>query len=201
MIKVTLTTLLEKAINSFLALDANQKSRLESHHGKALNLKFTDISFDIYLIIHIEKIHVHSTHDENVDTVIAGSLLSFLKQLKSKATSDDIKIEGDVEFAHDLLRLLKNIDVNWEEYAAFFVGDMAAFHIGNFLQQFTRSVKQISARTIEDALDYIQEEKKFIPTKEEVEDFYDDLQELRNDIDRLEARWNRLMEKSTHETI
>lgn len=183
-------------MNSFLTLHSGKHQILEMHAGKTLHINFKDLNMDLFLIIHPEKIHVHSVFPDTPDTIVSGSIFDFIKQLNSEALSNDISVEGDVDLAHDIMRLFKYMDFNWEEYSAFFVGDLPTHHLSNFVRRCKNAVSRISSRSIEDAVDFIQEEQRFLPTKEQVEDFCEDIQELRNNIDRLEARLNRLMENN-----
>lgn len=201
MIKLILISAIEKAMNSVLTLHSGKHQILEIHAGKTLYINFKDLNMDLFLIIHPEKVHVHSVFPDTPDTIVSGSFLSFIKQLRAESPSQDISVEGDVDLAHDMMRLFKNIDINWEEYSAFLIGDLPTHHFSNFVRRCKKAVNHISSRSIEDAVDFVQEEKRFLPTKEQVEDFYEDIQELRHNIDRLEARLNRLMENSSHEHI
>jgi ubiquinone biosynthesis protein UbiJ len=201
LIKLILISVIEKAMNSVLALHSGKHQILEIHAGKALHINFKDLNMDLFLIVHPEKIYVHSVFPDTPDTMVSGSIINFLKQLKTDSLSPDINVEGDVDLAHDIMRLFKTIDINWEEYSAFFIGDLPTHHFSNFVRQCKKTVRHISSRSIEDAVDFIQEEQRFLPTNEEVEDFYEDIRELRNNIDRLEARLNRLMENNRNENI
>lgn len=193
--------ILEKAINGILKMDSQEHVALMEHSGKALNLKFTDLSFELFFIFRPEKVYIYSVYTETSDAILSGTLFNFLKQLRSDEITNDLLLEGDIEFAHDVLRLLKNIDINWEEYLSVLIGDFPTNYITNFLGQCKQAIKKVSTRTLEDTVEFIQEEQRFVPTREEIEDFYQDLVDLRHDIDRLEARWNRLMDMSKHEDI
>lgn len=201
LIKMIIASIIEKSLNAILSLGGDHQHFLQKHSGKSLKLCITDIKLSFYFIVRQDHIYVYTEFSESPDTIIQATSFTFLKQLKSNAVESDLHIEGDVDFAQDLFHLLKGIRFNWEEYLSYFIGDLPTNSIQKFIHQFKDSSHNIIDRSKEDIVEFIQEEQKFIPTREEVDDFYDDVMELRNTIDRLEARWNRLMEQSKNEDI
>lgn len=186
--------MLEIAINRVLAF-SNQAKLIEKHAGKVLNITLTDIHLTLFLVFQKEKLLVYTVYSDQPDATIEGSSLSFLKQLRGQNNFDALLIEGDIDFAHDMQLLIHGVDIEWEEYLSYLTGDFLANRLGAAFHQAKQSTASITKRTVEDLVDYLQEEKRFLPTKEEVEDFYEDILLLRQDIDRLNARIDRLMEK------
>ncbi len=116
MIKYALAKLLETAINQALALDLYAKKYLTRHHGKVLQLNISTLQLVLYFAIHSEKISVQTLFGDRPDTIITGDIFAFLKQLHRSHEVSKLNIEGDVEFAHDIQRVLQNLSINWEEY-------------------------------------------------------------------------------------
>jgi ubiquinone biosynthesis accessory factor UbiJ len=189
-----LARVIETALNSVLVLDVKTRQWLEQHNGKVIQFDLTDIKQQFYLVIEATTIFVYTIYTETPHTIIRGSCLALSKQIKSSSSGSELSIEGDVELAQDLQLLLKNLDINWEEYLSYFLGDVVTHRISQTLQQVKSSTHSFKQRGLEDLLEFIQEEKRFLPTKEEVEDFYEDLGQCRHAIDRLEARLMRLKE-------
>jgi ubiquinone biosynthesis protein UbiJ len=192
---------LERAINTALSLDPESKSLLAAHSGKIVQIEITSLNTCCYLQLLPEKLMVLTTFDDQVDTVIKGNFFAFINQVvplaETPEQSNAIVVEGDTELAHDIQRLMKNFDSHWEDYASFVVGDTATQNMSQAWQWLKTTVRTITRRAREDTQEYIQEEQSFVPTREEVEDFYDDVTLLRQDIDRLEARWQRLQERNS----
>ena len=102
--------------------------------------------------------------------------------------SGEIEITGDVRLGREFKKLLNEIDIDWEEHLAGIVGDVAA----NQFMQLTKKLGNWSrgaANSIAaDLSEYLQEESRDVVSGAEMEMFYHDVDILRNDVDRLEAR-------------
>jgi ubiquinone biosynthesis accessory factor UbiJ len=199
---------LEKAINLALSLDPASNTLLKNHQGKVLQFEITSLNKRFYIRILTEKISVLTQHDDQPDTLIKGNFFAFINQVipfapnssTQRQDSDRINsfiIEGDTELAHDVQRLMKNFDSHWEEYCSFFIGDTATQKMSQLWQRLSQTSHSLVKRALEDAQDYIQEEQSFVPSPEEVDDFYEEVEQLRNNIDRLEARGQRLLERKS----
>ncbi len=185
---------METTVNSFLALDTKTKSWLEQNKGKVIKITMTDLKQDFYLVITPIKLLIYTIYSETPNTIIAGNALAFLKQLKKTIPEKQLVIEGDTELAQNFQLLLRNLNIEWEEYFSYFLGDITTNRLFHTLGQIKNSTTSFQQRTLNDLVEFIQEEKRFLPTKEEVEDFYEELAALRLNIDRLEARYMRLKE-------
>lgn len=201
MIKLLASRVIETSLNNVFAFNSSASHVLSKHSGKVLKLILSDFNESLYFIFRSSKIYVYTDYSDEPNVVIQGSALTFLKQLRSTSLEPELFIEGDIELAQDFQTLLKSTDVNWEEIFAHFLGDAPSHQLNNFLKKIKQSVAYISQRSADDLVEYLQEEKEFLPPREEVEDFYEDLIQFRNRIDIAEAKWNRFMEKKQNEVI
>jgi ubiquinone biosynthesis protein UbiJ len=195
LIKLILSQGVEAIINQLLALNPVSQSLLENHQGKVLLLEISDIDQHFYLRFTSEKILLLSVYCDQPNAIIRGTSFSFLKQLKLTGFAQELSIQGDVEFAQDIQHLIKNFNFHSEDYLSFLAGDVMTHNLTQIRQKIKNSSETIKKRSLEDMIEYIQEEQHFVPTKEEVEDFYEDVAQLGHSIDVLEARWNRLQTK------
>lgn len=191
MLKVFFTQALEMATHNLLTMDPNHIHFLKKHHGKVLKITLLDIHQTFYLVIHSQRIYINSFFNDPADTNVTGTTFAFINQAIGHDAMANLQIDGDIDLAQDLQKLIKQFDCNWREFFAFCFGDVAAYKMATVGSQLTNTVHQISSRTLDDLLDYIHEEKRFLPTQEEVEDFYEEVANLRLAIDRLEARLER----------
>lgn len=194
MIKFFFNQFLEKSLNQLLSL-REDNSILRQHNGKALKIVLSDFSANFFLVLRNEKIYFYTMYSHEVDTIIRGTSFNFLKQLRPKNQLPDLAIEGDIEFAEAMQSLLRDLNINWQEYVAFFVGDFITQKADHLMNTVKKTFSYTKDRSIADVIEYIQEEQRFAPSREEIEDFYEDITLLRQDIDRLEARFNRIKEK------
>jgi ubiquinone biosynthesis protein UbiJ len=104
-----------------------------------------------------------------------------------------LDITGDAFTAQAFQQLLKHATPDPEEELSRFVGDAAAFRAG----EIARGVRDwaIDARATMGAnvREYLQEERREVPSRYEFERFGSNVDALRDDVARLEARINRLL--------
>jgi ubiquinone biosynthesis protein UbiJ len=121
-----------------------------------------------------------------------SNCFEYIKQICPPPKKNGLSIEGDMDFVHDIQLLLQQTSIPWEEYLSYLTGDLIANRLTLFCQKISTFTASTKKKSVADLLNYIQEEKRFLPTREEVEDFYEELTLLCQKIDRIEARYNRL---------
>jgi ubiquinone biosynthesis protein UbiJ len=110
--------------------------------------------------------------------------------------SGTLKIEGDVEFANQLRSIFMQVDVDWEEVASKYVGDSIAYQVGLFVNKFKKYKKRSMGNFYLDVSEYLQEESRILPTKVELDRFMSGVDDLDANVQRLEARIQRLISMS-----
>ena len=110
----------------------------------------------------------------------------------AKFGAGDVEISGNVGLAQKLQSIFRGMEIDWEEYLSHFVGDIAAHKLGNFLKGMNRFVIA-SGKTIGmDISEYLRFEKEALLDKTEVDEFNQAVDVLRNDVERLQKRLERL---------
>ncbi|QLH41983.1 MAG: hypothetical protein HWD59_04140 [Coxiellaceae bacterium] len=147
------------------------------------------------LYIHHTKIRLAGRYAGSANTYIKGNIIGIVQSMRandSAAAASTIEVEGDVELGQQLRRILNNMSVPWEEYLSRCFGDSVAHQISNVAHK-TAQWNQAAITAWERNLrEYLQEEARLLPTRIEVEDFYQAVGECRNDLARIEARFQRL---------
>jgi ubiquinone biosynthesis protein UbiJ len=197
LIKIFLAKFLELTINNLLQLDSSHLAFLQQHAGKVINIEISDLNQSFYIVLTPNRFHFFSMHSNLPNVVIRGKLTLFLQQMLASHANHSLQVEGDVELAQDLQRLIKGLDLNWEELLAPFIGDFTVHHLSALRQRLKSSLIHTKQRTAEDLLGYLQEEKCLLPPPEQIEDFYEEIGAIRFRLDRLEARMQRLMETNS----
>jgi len=88
--------------------------------------------------------------------------------------------------------------IDWEEVLAQNIGDIPAHQAGRLLRGSLDWIMSTRGKLREDIGEYLQEEVRLLPSRNEIEAFMDDVSKTRSDVDRLEARIQRL-EKEQHQ--
>lgn len=205
-----LLKLINNALQKYLDSDPEIAVKLNKFEGQRLLVHLTDIEKE-FLLTPVNSSVVVSEHvvDEdaseeselNITTTIHSNIISLARmglgaEYRSMLNSGSLKIEGDVEFANQLRSIFIQVDIDWEEIASKYVGDAVAYQIGLIANKF----KNYKKRSIEnfrlDVSEYLQEESRILPTKVELDRFMSGVDSLDANVQRLEARIQRLMSMS-----
>ena len=107
--------------------------------------------------------------------------------------NDKIKISGDVELGQHVKQLFDEIDIDWEGHLAQFTGDIIAHNVGSIIRRGLAFKEQLNTSIRLDLSEYLQEELRVFPPKEEIEDFFNDIDELSLSVERLDAKIVKLL--------
>ncbi|HUQ29847.1 MAG TPA: hypothetical protein VM051_14720, partial [Usitatibacter sp.] len=103
-----------------------------------------------------------------------------------------IELQGDMELAQEVSFLARHLTWDVEEDLSKVVGDIAAHRIVSAARELTRWGRDASLRGAQGAAEYWTEESPLIASRVKVEDFVSEVSRLRDDIERLEKRVERL---------
>jgi ubiquinone biosynthesis protein UbiJ len=107
-------------------------------------------------------------------------------------SSGSVQIEGDTTLAQQFAKALGGLDVDWEEQAARVLGDPIAHQVGQAMKGLSDWGRQTSRTLTADLKEYLEEEGRLVPTRYELDAFLAEVDTLRDDVERLEARLARL---------
>ena len=187
----------EAALNQYLALDSDVSFFLKPLAGKVIAVTVLPFYETLYLCPTEETIQVLDTYPNEPDTTLSGSVLAFgLMGLSSKPMrsvfSGDIQISGDMHVGHKFQALFDKLDIDLEEKLSRYTGDVIAHRIGQVFHS-GRNWGQDTLETIKlNTMEFLQEETRDLPAVPEADIFYRQVDELRADYDRLDARISRL---------
>jgi ubiquinone biosynthesis protein UbiJ len=197
-IKPLLIAVLETALNRYLALDDNRYQLLCPLSGKVIAVNVQPFNETIYLCPTQDSIQIIDQSINQPDTTISGSLWALglmgvsARPMRS-VFSGDIKIEGDIQIGKQFQELFKQLDINMEDQLARFTGNEIASRVADFFRSGSEWTKETVETFKLNTAEFLQEETRDLPAKPEIDLFFDDVDRLRNDADRLECRINRLI--------
>lgn len=128
-----------------------------------------------------EKLYILDSIPAHIDVTITSTTAGFVRYaLLQDRTA--LHITGSIAVAETLQQLLGNLDIDWEEELSKHTGDVIAHQAMRFMQNLrTIELDQMVA-------EYLQEEIKVLPTKTEMQEYLHAVDQLRSDVDRIEAR-------------
>ena len=159
---------------------------------RVMAVRVSNTALTIYLLAEDNQVLLSTAYEEEPDVVVSGSMLSLAQMAGSAGDSDvgrgDIKLSGDALVAEDFQKLLRYGKPNIEEELAGVVGDVAAHGIGEFIRGVNRWSRAARSTMQQNVGEYLQEESRSVPTRDEVVAFQTEVDTLRDDVARFEAR-------------
>jgi ubiquinone biosynthesis protein UbiJ len=167
--------------------------------GTVVAVRVSDTALAAYFIVDDEAIDVVAVTAQDPDVLITGSLLTLASLAGQSGTiairDGSLDISGDAELAGQFQQLLSFARPDIEEELSSIVGDAAAHRLGEIARGFGRWGREARSTMGANIREYLQEESRDAPSRYEVEKFNTDVSKLRDDVDRIEARLNRLQDK------
>ena len=189
---------LESALNGYLGLDPVTRQRLAALHGRTVGVEMAGLGLTLFFTAgEAGVLQVYGRHEGEPDCWLRGAPIDLLRTGDRAKGADQlfsqrVRIEGDSGLAQRFGAALGDIDIDWEEHLSRVVGDLVAHEAGTAARA-ARAFGQRTGRTAEQNLkEYLQEEARVLPTRYEVKELLDAIDVLRDDVERLAARVERL---------
>lgn len=192
-------SLLEKALNKYLALDPESKRRYHALHGKPVTVELMGLGLTFQLQFTQDGVSVLAEDFQQPVTTIKGTPLrlahiALTRENRQKFFDEDAVILGSAEVGQQVMDLFDHMEIDWEEHLSQWVGDVPAHHAGRLTRDLLSWGKKVKQALCLNMNEYIHEEIELFPPTEAIQDFFADVDTLRMDVDRLEARVDRLIQ-------
>jgi len=160
----------------------------------AIRVKGTALA--MYLIVGPEEIMLDGDYGDEPDVIVSGSLLSLAKLAgpdgDAAIREGAIDLTGDALLAQQFQRLLRFGRPDFEEELSGAIGDVAAHTIGEFVRSVGRWGREARSTMQQNVGEYLQEESRTVPSRYETDVFRKQVESLRDDVARFEARLKRI---------
>lgn len=198
-----ITSGLERALNQYIKLDPHSAALLKKLDSKQLQVTINELPFSLVFVFS-QRIDLlaRDKQSENDPTdchiTLSFSTLDKLRdtsQLTRLIQSGELSLDGDIHVAQYFSQMLKEIDVDWEDQLSRYTGDVVAhsvFEVGTQVLNKIKTKANAIALTLRDGA---LEEKNVVAHPYMVEDFCQQVNEMRSQTDRLEARLQQLESK------
>ncbi len=181
--------ILPPLIKRYLALDPESTQRLQK-----LNNKVVEIQLNTQMIqLHCTEtgILVKTNSFLKPDTIIKSTPISLLHmafQPKKRFLflGKTVSVTGNMDVGQQLMDLFDTLEIDWEEHLSHYTGDIPAHLLTKASQKIGRFVSRLTSTLAQNTNEYVHEEANVFPSKEELNDFYNDVDALQMDVDRLE---------------
>ena len=190
-----LATSLEDLANRTLSLDPDSHADLQALDNRSLCLELVLSDNPPPLRLHCRvadgRLQFRNTDQSKTDVTLTGTPFDFSQMMQSP-NPGNLTIHGNLQTATRFQKLLQRLNIDWEEQTARLIGDFPARKLGNLF----RSVHHWGQQTLETLFvntgEYLQQESRDVPPAPEIQSFLDNVDDFRQDVDRLEQRLKRL---------
>lgn len=192
-----ITPFISELSSRLMSTDPTTLERLAELDGKVIALDFEGTDMCVYLFPTAGGIHIREEHEGDVDVHMIGRPSELMKMGmagKSPVTPGKIhmRIEGDLHVGQQFKKILDNMQIDWEELLSQHIGDTAAYHTGRLVREIGSRLRNAIKTAAQDGSEYLRYETEVLPVDWRVKEFLDDVDRLRQDVDRMEMRINRL---------
>ena len=190
---------LQKALNHALSLDESMPAKIQELHGNVLEIIISPLNVHFFIRFEHNEIQLLATYKGRPDTVIHSSPLGLIRLSLLPASkvrslfNDKIRLSGDTELGQKVKQLFDELDIDWEGHLAHFTGDVVAHQIGSVFRQGLAFKNRVDTSMRNNVTEYLQEELRVFPPREELDNFFSDIDELSLRADRLAAHVNQLL--------
>ena len=172
----------------------------EKLSGTVVAVRVRDTALAAYFVVGDETVDVLATTAEEPDVIVSGSIFTLGRmagQSGEAAIRDGtLDLSGDAGLADQFRQLLVFARPDIEEELSAIVGDVAAHRMGEMARGLGRWGRAARSTMGANIREYLQEESRDVPSRYEIDKFAADVSTLRDDVDRIEARLNKLQDDS-----
>lgn len=191
---------IERTLNALLARDLAAPRRLARLSGSRVLLRLERPALSLLLSFHphgVDLLRAESVAESDVDTVVEldtetlGDLLGG-ESVERLMFRGRLAVRGRVHLLEELRELFFDLDIDGEAELARWLGDVPAHGLAEGLRRMARWGLRAKDEMRADIAEYVFEEARLLPGRQQMDNLRDHLTELEVAADRLEARLARL---------
>lgn len=191
----------EALVNRLLALDPEGAAALTKLQGRVLRVELTGIGLHLHLVPEANALGLFGDYAAKPDCVVRATPAALLSMALAEHREDEVfrgavTIDGDNSLAQSLGEIIKGLDIDWEEQLSKLLGDALAHRIGDQARSVTRWGARSGQVLTADLREYLIEEGRLLPSELEMKAFLDGVDRVRDDVERIEARIDRLIRQT-----
>ncbi len=185
------------ALTRILALDPEHSRLLKPLAGKVIAVELIPFGRLVFSFTPHAVLALPDDFAGPVDLNLRGSLMAFLRLLasphpESQLFKGELEVIGDVRIAGRLRVLRKRLHLDWEAELKDRLGEHLAREISGSIRAAAAWTNQALLTFKWNLAEFLQEETRALPAPMEAENLYRRISQLRDDVERLELRIERL---------
>jgi ubiquinone biosynthesis protein UbiJ len=198
---------MERLINRGIGLSFTAQAMAAALDGKALDVRLDGTPLSVRLTAQDGQMRVtaigqmtgQATGETTAAATLAGSPLAMIRLLggdpQALIREGEVRMTGDTDVANQFRDLLHMARPDLEDELSKLVGDPVAHQLGNLARGFADWGARAAESVSRSVGEYLTEERRTLPTRAEAQEFFRDVDRVTNDVERAEARLNRLKDR------
>ena len=187
----------EQGLNRVLRMDSTALPRLAALEGKVIEIDCRQPALQVFILPDEDGLMLAAHWEGEVDCSLrapAGSLaqLALARDKTAVLHSPQVELHGDSAVLLDLFGVLQDLELDWEHELQRWLGPVATAMLAGHIRLRARWTRQGLARFSQNLSEYLAEESRTLVGKREAEAAFSELDALKLDTERLEARLKRL---------
>lgn len=197
----------ERTLNALLVRDPAAPARLEALAGSRLLIRLEQPH--LQLLLHFHRGGIDLLRAEALDEAGADAVVELTPEALSEWISGTsverlmfegkLSVRGRTHLLESTRELLTDLDIDWESELARWLGATPAHSLAEGLRRAARWGLRAKDELMADVSEYVFEEARLLPGRQQREVLRDHLTELEVATDRLEARLKRLHRRLTQQ--
>ncbi|GAB3100358.1 ubiquinone biosynthesis accessory factor UbiJ [Lysobacter terrae] len=189
---------LEAALNRALALDPDTRDGLRALDGRSVALHVAAPPLALQITVAGDRLQVGPVaHGQEPDLSVRSTLGGLISQLPFFRNDNappvgKLRIEGDADLARRLQRLAERFDPDWQQPFAAVFGEVLGVQIAQAMRAALRHARDAGSAFAANAAEYVTEESRDVVGRDELNAFFDNVDVLRDDVERIAVRVARL---------
>lgn len=190
----TLINTINKAMNKSLSYDLISVKKLDAFNQSVIHIVLLSTPFEFYIKVQDREILLSTTHSGEISTTIKGTPLALFSMNSEEPIVGikNVEINGDANTGQFFAKWMKNLNPDWEEAWCDLLGEGMGVRASNITKGLLAFGQQFKNAMVNNASEYLVEESRDLIAPSEMEDFLDDVDDLKADTARLEQQINAL---------
>ena len=173
----------ESGLNRLLRLDGTALARLQPLSGKVIAVECQSPALQLFILPSTEGLMLAGQWAAAPDCTLRAPASSLLRLALSKDKSAVLM---------ELAAVLQDLELDWEYELSNWIGPVATALIGGHLRSRANWYQQGFASLNQNLAEYLSEEARTLVGEREAQARFEQIDRLKLDLDRLEARFERL---------
>lgn len=191
---------LEATVNRVLSLDPETLDALRALDDRSITIAFKGSALAMRIAVDSGQLRVGPAFAGDSQLRVSATPGSLLAMAAARLRGDadaalppgQVEISGDADLARRIERLASRFEPDFDEAFARAFGDVIGFQLARGFRGALAGVGKSTSRLLRTSFEYLVEESRDLVARPELEQFFDEVDALRERADRLAARVRRI---------